>query len=404
MKNAYQLAIVITGAALSAALLMAPAPAMAQVPTPADSDEEADAARARRIAERFEANARVLTVFDRQGNVVTTVGERAIYRGPVFSPDRTRLAVIKEDWESETTDLWVLDIAAGTSTNITSNKMFEQEWAATPVWSPDGDQLAYVGMRDGYEGLYRKASNGEGPEELLYRYPGANMGLRDWSMDGRFLSFSLTDLSGGTLYALPISGDGERIPIEIFRSESQLLGSSFSADGRFLSYTSDQSGRNEVYVRPFDPSAGAGDLSADEPWKVSDHGGRAMYSGWHRDGGEIYYVAADGGVMAVEVGTDPTLEFGRPTLLFRLSEAVPVVPWRANVSRDGERIVIAVPHAPSLQQITVFDRQGTVLTQVGEPGRYFNPALSPDGTKVAVERMIPPVREHARGFGPTQAL
>ena len=85
MKNAYQLAIVITGAALSAALLMAPAPAMAQVPTPADSDEEADAARARRIAERFEANARVLTVFDRQGNVVTTVGERAIYRGPVFS-------------------------------------------------------------------------------------------------------------------------------------------------------------------------------------------------------------------------------------------------------------------------------------------------------------------------------
>jgi Tol biopolymer transport system component len=114
-----------------------------------------------------------------------------------------------------------------------------------------------------------------------------------------------------------------------------------------------------------------------------------MYSSWSRDGREFYYVAADGGVMAVEVSTDPTFEFGKPTLLFRLSEAVPVIPRTANVSRDGERIVIAVPHAPTLQQITVFDRQGTVLTKVGKPGRYLNPALSPDGTKVAVERIVP---------------
>ena len=78
MRNADQVAIVITGAALSAALLMAPVPAMAQVPTPAN---------AIRNAQQFEANARVLTVFDRQGNFVTTVGERAIFENPVFSPD-----------------------------------------------------------------------------------------------------------------------------------------------------------------------------------------------------------------------------------------------------------------------------------------------------------------------------
>ena len=94
-------------------------------------------------------------------------------------------------------------------------------------------------------------------------------------MDGRFLSFSATDLSGGTLYALPLSGNGERTPIEVFRSESQLWGSSFSLDNRFLSYESDQSGRNEVYVRPFDPSADA--ASAAGPWQVSDQGGRAIY-------------------------------------------------------------------------------------------------------------------------------
>ena len=389
MKIANQVAILITGAALFAALLMTPVPAMAQVSTTTKLEDEAAAAKARRIAERFETSARVLTVFDRQGNVVTTVGERAMYRDAVFSPDRTRLAVIKIDLKSETNDLWVLDIATGTSTGITSNEMWDDEWVSTPVWSPDGSQLAYVALRAGYEGLYRKASNGEGAEELLYRYPGARMDLRDWSMDGRFLSFSSTDLSGGTLYALPLRGDGERTPIEVLRSESQLEGSSFSLDSRFLSYESDQSGRNEVYVRPFDPSAGAGAASAALTWQVSDQGGQTMYSSWSRDGREFYYVAADGGVMAVEVSTDPTFEFGKPTLLFRLSEAVPVIPRTANVSRDGERVVIAVPHAPTLQQITVFDRQGTVLTKVGEPGRYLNPALSPDGTKVAVERIVP---------------
>ena len=389
MKIANQVAILITGAALFAALLMTPVPAMAQVPTTTTAEDEAAAAKARRIAERFETSARVLTVFDRQGNVVTTIGERAMYRDAVFSPDRTRLAVIKIDLKSETNDLWVLDIATGTSTGITSNEMWDDEWVSTPVWSPDGSQLAYVALRAGYEGLYRKASNGRGPEELLYRYPGARMDLRDWSMDGRFLSFSSTDLSGGTLYALPLRGDGERTPIEVLRSESQLEGSSFSLDSRFLSYESDQSGRNEVYVRPFDPSAGAGAASAALTWQVSDQGGQTMYSSWRRDGREFYYVAADGGVMAVEVSTDPTFEFGKPTLLFRLSEAVPVIPRTANVSRDGERIVIAVPHAPTLQQITVFDRQGAALTKVGEPGRYLNPALSPDGTKVAVERIVP---------------
>ena len=388
----HPVATVIT--ALCATLLMAPGPALGQAP--ANADDEASAARARRIARVFEAQARVLTVFDRQGNFVTTVGERAIYQNPVFSPDRTRLAVVKRDLESETVDLWVLDVATGTSTRITSNETSEQEWASKPVWSPDGGQLAYVALRGGYEGLYRKASSGEGPEELLYRYPGAEMILMDWSMDGRFLSFSSTDEFGGTLHALPLSGEGERTPIEVFRSESRLQGSSFSLDGRFLSYGSDQSGRTEVYVRPFDPSAGAGAASAAGPWQVSDQGGQALYSGWRRDGGELYYMAADGGVMAVEVGTGDTVEFRRPTLLFRLSEVLRVAPrfihnydGTPNVSRDGERIVLSIHHAPTLQQITVFDRQGTVLTEVAEPGRYFNPALSPDRTKVAVERIAP---------------
>ncbi len=386
MKNTYQFAMVMAAVALSAALLLAQAPGLGQAPATASADDKAKAAKAKRIAEVFERDARVLTVFDRQGKVVATVGERALYNQAVFSPDRTRLAVRKFDLESETEDLWVLDVATGNSTRITSSQKGEP--ARAVVWSPDGSQLAYAALRGGYEGLYRKASNGEGAEELLYQHPGAAMNLRDWSLDGRFLSFSATDLSGGTLYALPLGGDGERKPIQVFRSEFQLMGSRLSPDGRFLTYASNQSGKNEVYVRPFDPSAGAGVTPAAGPWQVSDQGGQGT-AFWRRDGKEMYYVAADRGVMVVEVSTTPTFKFGKPKLLFRLSEAVPVIPSSASVSRDGQRFVILAPHAPTLQQITVFDRQGNVLSTVGEPGRYRNPALSPDGTRVAIVRIVP---------------
>jgi Tol biopolymer transport system component len=387
---------VIATVALSAVLLPA-VPVQAEAPAAAKAgdqtqvgslvlDDKAKAARAKRIAQEFEASARILTVFDRQGKVVATFGERGLYNRPVFSPDRTRLAASKFDLEAETADLWVLDVATGRSTRITSSQT--GEGARWPVWSPDGSQLAYVAQRGGHEGLYRKASNGAGTEELVYQHPGANLMLTGWSMDGRFLTFSSTDLSGGTLYALRLTGDGERTPIAVFRSASQLQESRLSPDSRFLSYSSDQSGTSEVYVRPFNSSAGTEATPAADAWQVSDQGGQGA-AFWRRDGKELYYLTRDSGVMVAAVNTTAPLEFSKPKLLFRVSEAVPVNPALASVSDDGERIVIAVPHAPTLRQITLFDRQGKVLSKVGELGRYETPALSPDGTRVAVVRADP---------------
>lgn len=371
-------------------LTLAPPPASAGEQTQVGTlvlDEKAKAARARQIAQQFETNARVLTVFDRQGKVVATVGERALYNQPVFSPDRTRVAVNKFDGETESGDVWVVDVATGRSTRITSSQ--PREGAGGPVWSPDGRQIAYSAQRGGHEGLYRRASNGEGPEELLYQHPGANMLLTDWSSDGRFLSFSASDLSGGTLYVLPLAGEGKRTPIEVFRLKSQLARPRFSPDGRFLSYASTESGNSEVYVLPFDPASGAEAMAAAKPWQVSVEGGQGAAAYWRRDGKELYYIAADGGVMAVTVATTPTFASSKPTLLFRLSQAVPVGQGFASVSEDGDRVVIAVPHAPTLQQITVFDRQGNALSKVEELGRYASLALSPDGSRVAIVRLDP---------------
>ena len=367
-----------TAAVAFAALLLAPAPATAQLP-------KDPAERAKVIAQIMAANARQITLFDRAGKEVTVVGPKDLYNQPVLSPDAKRVAVVKSDLEKETNDLWVYDVATGKGVQITSSQ--PREAATSPAWSPDGSQVAYVALRAGRFGLYRKASNGEGPEELLYQSPGAPMTLTDWSQDGRFLTYFSTDLGGGALFALPLNAAGERKPIEAFRSKFQLQGPRLSPDGRFMSYVSNESGRNEVYVRPFDPAAAPGAAPSAGPWQVSDQGGQGM-AFWRRDGKELYYLGADRGIRSVEVGAATTTRFGRPTLLFRLSEATPVAPGTASISRDGERIVIAVP-PPQLRQLTVFNREGKVVSTVGQPGLYVQPGISPDGKRVVVMRNDP---------------
>ncbi len=371
-----------------AALLLAPVPGAGQASLLARSDDQvgdqAQAERAERIAREFERNATQLTVFDREGQLMRTVGERDMYSQPKFSPDRTRLAVSKRDLEAETQDIWVFDLATGDGTQITSAQ--PPEWVQTPVWSPDGSQIAYVAQRGSYFGLYRKASNGEGEEELLYQHPGGLIFLTSWSLDGRFLSFSpgTADLSGGTLYFFPLDGDGQ--VIEVARSEASIVAPNLSPDGRFLAYRSDETGRNEIFVRSVALPGGAEDASG-EQWQISTEGVIGLPS-WRRDGQELYYRGIDRGVMAVEVNTAQGFEFGRPRLLFKAPDAIPAIAGDriGDISQDGERFVFAVPPAPILQQITVLDREGKVLSTVGEPGSYISPTLSPDGTRVAVMR------------------
>ena len=202
LTRSYRVAM-ITAATLSAALLLAPAPGLGQ-------------------------NMRQLTIFDREGNIVRTIGEPDRYSQPNFSPDRSRVAVIIQP------DLWVFDLATGNGTQITSR---QRGRVRAPVWSPDGSQLAYVARRDSNFSLYRKASNGENEEELVYEHLDGRITLTDWSLDGRFLSFYSADVwGGGTLYLLPLDGDGQAI--EVARSEFSIMEARLSPDSRFLAYRS----------------------------------------------------------------------------------------------------------------------------------------------------------------------
>src|SRR5262245_60358704 len=151
----------VTAAAVALFGCLAPRPAAGQLPR--DPVE-----RARVIKEILQTNARQLTLFDRSGKPVSQIGPRAMYNRPVLSPDGKRLVVVKGDLDKETNDVWVLDVATGEGIQITNT--LPREAANTPVWSPDGSQVAYVRLTEGFSGLYRKASNGAGNEELLYRH------------------------------------------------------------------------------------------------------------------------------------------------------------------------------------------------------------------------------------------
>lgn len=366
-------------AALACAALLTAVPARAQLPRdPAE--------RARVIAQIMEMNARQLTIFDRQGQQVGTVGTRDLYNQPVFSPDGKSMAVIKPDLDKENNDLWIIDVTTSRGRQITTSK--SREGANSPAWSPDGQYVAYVALRDGYFGLYRKAVAGESTEDLLFKNS-APMTLTDWSQDGRYLTYFSTDLTGGALFALPIEASGERKPIEVLRNKSQLQGPRLAPDNRFMTYTSNESGKFEVYAVPFNPAASPGASSAAGPTQISDQGGTGMVF-WRRDGKELYYLAADRAIMAVEVGAGPAPQFGKPRVLFRPSSEIisAIGPGNASVSRDGERFVIAVPR-PQLRQLTMYDRQGKVLNRIGQPGFYNQANLSPDGTKAVYMRNDP---------------
>jgi Tol biopolymer transport system component len=374
-----------SAAALAFLVMLQPAPGTGQ----ALSAEEKARTRARNIAQTIELNSRVITIYDRQGKVIKTVGPKGLYQQPVFSPDAKRIAVVETDLHPESTDqfaqtgdIFVYDADTGARTRITTSGNREQ--AIAPVWSPDGTQLAYLALRGGSQGLYRKPANGQGSEELLYKLPGAGYILSDWSLDGKFLNFSSTQLGQSVLYALPL--EGERKPVEVTKSTSTMQAARLSPDSRLLAYRSDESGKFEVYVRSFDPVGGTGGGK----WKISD-GGLGMVA-WRRDGHELFYFAPDRGIMAVSVSTSPAFEFGKPKLLFKAPDSFPVsgTPGgSASISRDGQRFALAVPTPRKLRQITVLDRQGKTVRKVGEPGLYDLPSLSPDGTRVAVVRTDP---------------
>jgi Tol biopolymer transport system component len=187
--------------------------------------------------------------------------------------------------------------------------------------------------------LCRRAGDGSGSEEELFRQtPGYPLRLGDISADGKFLSLDV----GGVIEVMPLTGNA-REHIEFSREEYFTGNGRFSGDGRFMAYTSAETGRTEVVVRSLDASG----APSSQNGKVTTDGAIAVAS-WRADSNELYYFKADMGdvlVMAVDVATTPAVKAGEPRFLF----SVPNASWRLrNISRDGQRFVF-VTNVPATE-------------------------------------------------------
>jgi Tol biopolymer transport system component len=325
-----------------------------------------------------------LTVFDRSGKVVRTL-DQGVYTSAIWSPDGTRVAVIKD-----TRQLWVMDGSTGKGTLLAPNEA--EDVVTGLVWSPDGRQLAYHVRKIDRELIHKVSADGGAPE-LLFRLPGFGLSLTDWSPDGKYLIYYSQQLAGNRVFALPVTPEPK--PIEIMKSDLPINGARISPDGRLIAYQSTESAESPkqgIYVRTLDLAAAkTGDTAQRVDGDPSF--GQGLGVSWKGDSRELYYMAPKYAVMAVEVTASPALQMGKPRQLFTVPDATNDAqgigfPW-GNVTRDGQRVVYSVaPKGASLpadpiSQLAILDRSGKVLRRVGPAGRYGQPALSPDGTRIA---------------------
>jgi serine/threonine-protein kinase len=223
-----------------------------------------------------------LVLSDRRGAVTPFMGERQTYVEPRFSPDGRRLAV--EIITGSSSDSWVYDIERGTATRLT----FGDGPDSAPQWSPDGASIVWAAERDDGVNLYRRSSDGSGEETALTKGGEAKF-ASSWSPDGRFILMTqVSSQTGNDILMLDTNGGVEPQPY-LATPASEAEGA-FSPDGRWVAYQSSESGREEVYVRPFPMRGGK--------WQISVDGG--SHPRWRRNGKEIYY-RRENAVMVVPV-------------------------------------------------------------------------------------------------------
>ena len=255
---------------------------------------------------------------DREGNNLGAFGEAG---GVVmFSPDGKRLV------GDPAGAITILDLGRGVTTRLT----FGSSAGMNPAWSRDGRYVAY----NGSHGIYRKATSGGAPEELLV--PSSVLAVpKDWSPDGRYLIYAqINPGTGADLFALPI-GQPDPHPLVLAQTAATEDQGQFSPDGRWVAYTSNESGESEIYVKPFPPVPNA------SRWLVSRGGG--VMPRWRRDGKELFYISPDWKMMAVEVSTTPTFQSGTPQALFdtqMVDTGIRNGPMSWDIAPDGKRFLI----------------------------------------------------------------
>jgi serine/threonine protein kinase/Tol biopolymer transport system component len=286
-----------------------------------------------------------LVWFSRDGKQSEPIGETAEYGGVEISPQGDRAAI---DIVANNTDIWVMDLSRGVPTRITHDRA--RDWS--PSFSSDGRQLVFASAgRDEFAAItqsYMKSSSGLGQEVMI---PGNDESsiVVDWSPDGKTLVLSRSKTPNGTqpydTWIQPATGGK---PTPYLQTPFDKTQGQVSPDGKWLAYSTNESGTYQIVVQSFPDPAGAKST-------ITAEGG--VEPKWRRDGKELYYLAFDGKMMAVPVMGGATFEVGRPIELFQTPLSVnrtqPVRTRRYDVAPDG-RFLIVTPEGERAQAPMTF--------------------------------------------------
>jgi len=266
-----------------------------------------------------------LTWFDRNGKPLGKVGPPGVSANPSLSPDGRRMALDQTEADGRRTGIWIHELANDAVTRFTFDPSLNQ----APVWSPDGKLVAFTTNRNTFQRLYQKNADGSGSEEEIVDLPGARAGQQicwDWSRNGKYL---LATKSAELWYvSLP-----DRQSRPLLQAKWIVRNAHFSPDGRWIAYSSNETGSWEVYVSPFP--------SPSSKWQVSRGGGEEPR--WRRDGKELFFLSGEGKMMAVPVETGSNFEAGPPVTLFQTHTRQPISSmdlFSYDVTADGQKFLI----------------------------------------------------------------
>ena len=279
--------------------------------------------------------------FDRAGKTPGSLESLGAGWEPAISPDETTVAFRRSTGSN--IDIWRRDLGRGTDTRLT----FGESVNLDPFWSPKGDRIVFASNRGGSFNLYQTGRSGR--DELLFSTPYTKV-PDQWSRDDQYIVYSERDpRTNWDLWVLPVGEGSDRKPIPFLQSGFNELYGQISPDGRWIAYTSDESGQREVYVRRFPASDGKRRISA--------AGGEQPR--WRADGKELFFVRADGKITAVPVkavaGLKPSFEPGAPVALFEshIGEGSGHVAFQYDVTANGKRFLVATTADVETAPLTV---------------------------------------------------
>jgi eukaryotic-like serine/threonine-protein kinase len=269
----------------------------------------------------------VLTWMDRHGKVIGTIGPHALYRGVSLSPDGLQVAAHRH--EGEGGDIWLTDVKTNLTSRFTLDPRQENQ---SPAWSPGGDRIAFGSVRDGKAGIYVRAANRTGADELVFETSTSRWVLPlGWSLNGKAILFQVSEAATARDLWM-VSLEGERKAWPLLQSAASEMVGQLSPDGRWLAYDSNETSATELYVKPAATNGGK--------WPISSGG--AGSPRWRGDSKELFYVGR-GKMWAVEVtGKGEVFVPGAEKALFDSIGFPPhndsYYPWA--VTSDGQRFLI----------------------------------------------------------------